>query len=247
MNEQNDRSLRDTGERMIPTGEGEVSYVFARHKFAYEQAKRYAQGCRVLDVGCGTGYGCKILSEVASSVVGIDYSAEAVAYCNANSTAPNVLFEHANATDIAFNREFDLALSFQVIEHHSNPPLFLKKIKQAVRPGGTILLTTPNAREPVRKGEENPFHENEMNYEQFKKLLSEHFSSFELLGIGYASPNKLRTLIQRSPLYRLGKYFNRKNPIKKLANATMNLTNFQVLHTDIAHDAIDLFAICKNE
>ena len=53
--------LDDTGERMIPTAEGETSFVFARHRFAYEQARTFVGGKSVLDIGCGTGYGCRIL------------------------------------------------------------------------------------------------------------------------------------------------------------------------------------------
>ncbi len=239
--------LDDTGERIIPTERGEVSYVFSRHKFAYEYARQYAQTKRVLDVGCGTGYGCKILSDVAQSVVGIDYNEEAIAFCQAHFSTFNITFTQIDAADLPFRKEFDLAVSFQVIEHMPNLHLFLKSLTGAVRTGGTILLTTPNVREPVPEDEANPFHANEMNFDQFYALLSQHFPSFTLIGIGYAASNKLRTFLQRSPLYRLGKYIHRKSPVKKLANSALHLTEFRVLNTDIARDAIDLLAICKNE
>lgn len=247
MKENKQISLQDTGERMIPAGKGEVSYVFARHTFAYEYARRYAQSKRVIDIGCGTGYGCKILSEVADAVVGTDYNAEAIEYCRANYSVPNASFLRLDAAKLPFDKAFDLAVSFQVIEHMPDLHLFIEHINRSVRKNGTILLTTPNARVPVTKARANPFHTNEMNFEQFLKLLSDHYASFELLGIGYASSNKLRTLLQRSPLYRLGKYINRKSPVKKLANAAMNLTDFTILRSNIASDAIDLFAICNNE
>ena len=43
--------------------------------------RRYAQGAeRILDAGCGTGYGSKFLSHNAGSVVGIDASVDAIDY-----------------------------------------------------------------------------------------------------------------------------------------------------------------------
>ncbi len=246
MSDNTSTPLRDTGERMIPTNDGELSYVFARHKFAYEVAREYAVSKRVLDIGCGTGYGCKILSGVALSVVGIDYSLEAIAFCNAKFPSPNVSFIHTDILNLRVQQEFDTAISFQVIEHMADLDLFLDKMKAAVQKGGAILITTPNVREPTSDADANPFHVNEMNYASFHELLSRHFPSFDLLGIGYASSNRLRTFVQRTPLYRLGKMFGRKSPIKKLANTTMNLTDFQVLKSDISRDAIDLFAVCTN-
>lgn len=81
MNDTSDVRLVDTGERMIPTHKGEVSVVFARHQFASNFAQRFASGKNVLDLGCGTGYGCKVLAGVANRVLGIDQDADAIAYC----------------------------------------------------------------------------------------------------------------------------------------------------------------------
>ena len=119
--------LEDTGERILPTEQGEISYVFSRHKFAYAYARQYARAKRVLDVGCGTGYGCKILSEVAQSVVGIDYNAEAISFCREHFSGSNISFMQTDAAKLSFREEFDLAVSFQVIEHMPDLQLFLKK------------------------------------------------------------------------------------------------------------------------
>ncbi len=239
--------LNDTGERMIPAGEGEVSYVFARHKFAYECVRPQVAGKRVLDIGCGTGYGCAILSETASFVQGIDYSAEAISYCNTHYASGAVAFRHLPVEEMTFHHEFDAAVSFQVIEHLADTNRFLSRVSDAVRPGGIIFLTTPNVRRPEQGTSDNPFHQNEMNYEQLRTFLSNHFSSFELLGIGYRSSSALRTFLQSTPFYRLGKYLNRGNPIKKIADSAMHLTSFSVLRANVARDAIDLFAICTND
>ncbi len=238
--------LRDTGERMIPAGEGEVSYVFARHRFVYTIVRPWVEGKRVLDIGCGTGYGSALLAETASFVQGIDYSPEAISYCAAHYVSPSLEFRCLRAEEMHYDREFDAAVSFQVIEHLSDADRFLDTISAAVRRGGMIYLTTPNLRAPEKDGSSNPFHQNEMNYDQMEKLLSAHFASFQLLGIGYKSPSRLRTFLQNTPFYRLGKFVNRRSPIKKIADSALRLTSFALLRTNVARDAIDLFAICNN-
>lgn len=55
------------------------SYVLhLMHTFAYLQAAKLADGKRVLDLGCNTGYGTKIISASVSCVVGVDVSKEAI-------------------------------------------------------------------------------------------------------------------------------------------------------------------------
>ena len=91
-------------------------------------------------------------------------------------------------------------------------------------PGGTIVLATPNVRSPRTGDAANPFHCSEMNYDELHALLGKHFASFQILGIGHARPNKLRALILKSPLYKLGKLLRRGSMVKKLANKTLDLT-----------------------
>ena len=242
-----EHQLDDTGERMIPTAEGELSFVFARHRFAYEHARTFVEGKSVLDVGCGTGYGCKILSATAASVVGIDSSMEAIEFCRNNFAAPNVQFVRMDASTLSLERQFDVAISFQVIEHLSDPGRFIDRIKRTVMPGGLILISTPNVRTPTKDSHTNPFHFSEMSCAQFQQLLETKFSSFELAGIGYAAPNRLRALVQSLPFYRLGRYIKRASALKKIAGTAMDMTSFRVIRTDVSPDAIDLLTICTNK
>ncbi len=232
---------------MIPAGEGEVSIVFARHKLTYEYALQFVEGKRVLDAGCGTGYGSNMLASRAHRVSAIDLSNEAIDYCHAHYAAPNLDFIQMDVTQLGFRRAFDVAVSFQVIEHLSDPGAILISLKQAVMPGGTILLATPNVRAPRTGDAANPFHCSEMSYEQLHALLGTHFSSFRILGIGHARPNALRAFIYKSPLYKLGKLLRRGSVVKKLANKTLDMTAFQVISDRVAEDAIDLIAECTND
>src|SRR6185295_3680369 len=79
-----------TGERVIP-GQVDVD-LLNEHMARYVFAARLARGKRVLDAGCGAGYGSAELSHAADKVVGIDCSAEAVAYAGENYRAGNLRF-----------------------------------------------------------------------------------------------------------------------------------------------------------
>lgn len=248
MSDQSDAELADTGERMIPTAEGEVSLVFSRHEYAYRYALQFVGEKDVLDVGCGTGYGCKILAAQARHVVGIDHDAGAIAYCRTHFDAPNLVFKQADVTSLKINSEFDVAVSFQVIEHVHDTDDFVRRMKQAVRPKGLILITTPNVKSSAPGGDVNPFHLSEMNYEQFTSLISRHFSDYRMLGVGYPSRNWLRSMIQKLPLYRkIGHLLKRGSSIKSVAAKALDATRFAVLEDGIAEEAIDLLAVCTNE
>jgi SAM-dependent methyltransferase len=83
-------TLADTGERMIPPSDKEISFVFARHRFAYQYVSQFVKDSAVVDIGCGTGYGCKLLSERARFVCGIDYDFSALSYCKSNFSGKNI-------------------------------------------------------------------------------------------------------------------------------------------------------------
>ena len=67
-----------TGERVIP---GEVDAdLWNEHVARYAFAARFARGRRVLDVGCGSGYGADVLAREAREVLGIDIADDAIDY-----------------------------------------------------------------------------------------------------------------------------------------------------------------------
>lgn len=236
--------LVDTGERIIPTSEGELSFVFTQHQFVYAYASQFVRGRSVLDIGCGTGYGCKMLSQSARFVCGIDYDIEAITYCKEHFSGPNIVYLGMKALQIGLRRFFDVAVSFQVIEHVSDIHRFLEQAKYVVKSGGMIFLSTPNVHKP-RDGKTSPFHQVEFNESEFRSLLSQHFSSCRLYGIGYASESKFRKVVQRLPLYHFGRFLGRKSILKKLANEVMKLNQYRVYESRI-EEAIDLLAVCEN-
>ena len=77
-----------TGERLIP-GQVDVD-LLNEHLARYAFAARLAHGKRVLDAGCGAGYGSAELASQADSVAGADLAAEAVDFACAHYRLPNL-------------------------------------------------------------------------------------------------------------------------------------------------------------
>src|SRR6516225_2643857 len=74
-----------TGERLIP-GEVDID-LLNEHMARYAFAARLVRGKRVLDAGCGAGYGSAALAEVAESVTAVDVAAVAVDFARAHYQA----------------------------------------------------------------------------------------------------------------------------------------------------------------
>jgi len=89
--------MKNTSERHIINSEFQNEaeyYIHLVHIATYEFASKYVKGKRVLDYGCGSGYGSYILSSLADNVTGVDISIEAVDFAKINYSANNLNFKH---------------------------------------------------------------------------------------------------------------------------------------------------------
>ncbi len=171
-----------TGERVIP---GEVDRdLWNEHAARYAFAVRMAGGRRVLDAGCGAGYGAAALASAAQGVLGIDIAPEAIAYARTHYPAGNLRFEQASCLQIpAPDAAFDLVAAFEIIEHLSDWRTFLAEVHRVLAPGGLFLVSTPNkiyyAEARAALGP-NPFHAHEFEYEEFRRELAAVFPKVAL-------------------------------------------------------------------
>jgi SAM-dependent methyltransferase len=164
-----------TGERVIP-GQVDID-LMNEHLARYAFAARLARGKRVLDAGCGTGYGSAELAKVAASVLGVDIAAEAVSFAREHYRLPHLVFEQASATALPHPHGcFDLVVAFEVIEHLEAWREFLIEVRRVLAPSGQFIVSTPNKlyySESRGVEGENPFHVHEFEFEEFRaELLS---------------------------------------------------------------------------
>ncbi|MFN2377121.1 MAG: class I SAM-dependent methyltransferase [Candidatus Binatia bacterium] len=171
-----------TGER--PGWGKDFDYDYARHVAAYRHAATLVAGRRVLDAGCGEGFGTATLASLAAEVVGVDYSADAVGECRrlwSGEERPNLRFEQVDLTLPGDFRElFDVVLCFQVLEHIRDSTPFLHALRERLAPGGRLLLTTPNR---LRSASENPYHVREYTAGELAAELAKVFGDVQLLGM----------------------------------------------------------------
>lgn len=172
-----------TGERLIP-GQVDID-LLNEHMARYTFAARLAAGKRVLDAGCGAGYGSAELARVAEVVIGVDVAAEAVEFARANYRLPNLSFATASCTELPYpDGAFDLVVAFEVIEHLENWRGFLHEARRVLAPAGQLTVSTPNKlyyTESRGAQGANPFHVHEFEFEEFHgelKSVFPHVSMF---------------------------------------------------------------------
>ena len=105
-----------TGER-LHEGNRLFGVDLARHRAAYVDACERARGLDVVELGCGAGYGAIELAAAARRLVAVDRIAP-----DPESRSPGLDFLRADLRGIPLSPErFDLVVSFQVIEHLTDP------------------------------------------------------------------------------------------------------------------------------
>lgn len=174
-------------------GENRVAPGFAWNELYIHSAKRYlfaseqVQGMRVLDLGCGTGYGAKILARQAQQVIAADVDAFPLRY--GEQTYPDARIQRVHIAPISDKQglpfetgSFDAVVSFEVIEHVPVEQMeaFFAEIARVLRPDGMVILSTPNKQ--VYINYPDPYHVSLMTLGEFRQLLESRFNSVQLFG-----------------------------------------------------------------
>jgi ubiquinone/menaquinone biosynthesis C-methylase UbiE len=164
-----------TGERVV-AGEVEDS-LWAEHMARYAFAATMAAGKRVLDIGCGTGYGTAELARLATEAVGSDVDVAAIAHAREHFKTAH--FVEAPALDLPFSdASFDVITSFELIEHLEDAAPLLEEVRRVLHPAGVFLVSTPNKpRYAEARGDAgpNPFHLHEFDYRDYCETLGRFF------------------------------------------------------------------------
>ena len=179
------KDVSNQGERYVPLMAPYNAAMHLGHMASYKHALRYTYGKKILDLGCGSGYGSHFLASFgAKHVVAADVDAIALDYARKNyflNRIRYVLLNRNNSLPFA-DQSFDFVFSSQVIEHLSDPVRFLQEIRRVLKTGAFCLVTTPN-KKLFTPDPHSEHHISEMDSSEYKKLGETIFFQVKMAGI----------------------------------------------------------------
>lgn len=118
----------------------------------------YLSGINILDVGCGAGILSEAIARVGGHVTGLDVSnnliTQAREHAKLSFTGPYPSYTVSTVEDHADQNQnfYDAVVASEVVEHVSNKETFVKSCISALKPGGSLIMTTPNRTWPMWLG-----------------------------------------------------------------------------------------------
>lgn len=154
-----------------------LGYFLSPQLDLYVYAARYVGGKkRILDAGCGTGFGTlQFTGADDNDVIGIDLDRGLVTF--ANSYIPGVRFYCDDILQFGGMGTFDTVLLIEVLEHIPDWKAALRNVAKILKPGGELIMSARNANADLRK---NDLHEREWSAQQVLDALKPFFANVEL-------------------------------------------------------------------
>jgi len=121
-----------------------------------EKEIKFDKSLKILDVGCGTGRHAIELTKRGYNVTGIDLSESQLKRAREKAKENNLVidFQHHDARNLPFNKEFDAAImicegGFSLMETDEMNFEILKNVTKALKPGAKFIFTTTNGFFPL--------------------------------------------------------------------------------------------------
>ena len=157
-----------------------------RYIFAKDIISDYfgRNGSKVLDLGCGNGYGTSILAEVTSRCLAVDINNEALQEGKKQYQSSEISYRNIdlnkpgnNIAKIWGEKNFEVVVSFEVLEHLVDPKRIVREIYNLIGEQGYFIVSVPNEKFESLDSNgnpKNPFHIQAFNLDRLKELMQEN-------------------------------------------------------------------------
>ena len=166
---------------------------YGRYLFACDEIRRRGEKklC-VADVGCANGYGSRLLSAVARTVVGYDINEDYLRIAQEKALSGQHFYCADFETPVKPpEMKFDFIASFEFLEHLSAPDHALRFMHESLCDDGTLICSVPNHLYEGRNEDgapSNPFHKRIYRQEEILTIFGQYGFQTDAV-YGQAFPN----------------------------------------------------------
>ena len=130
--------------KLNPVRLGFIRAAIDAHWGGDARALKPLLGKTALDVGCGAGLLSEPLARLGAQVTGVDAAPENIAAAQAHAAASGQDISYHAGEVGALKTKHDLVTALEVIEHVTDPALFIAQLAARLAGGGLMILSTPN-------------------------------------------------------------------------------------------------------
>lgn len=200
-----------------------LSDIQGQHLAKYKFALKFCRGKKILEIGCGSGYGSKYLVENGvRKITAYDIDPRAINFAVKNCYHKNISFAEGDAQNLKHNNTYEAVISFEVIEHLERPEKLIQLGKKSLTKNGIFILSTPNREYSTYDGDRpsNPYHVREFYPQELKKILLKYFDNVQLYGVVLSNKDMIKKeeSMHESLRWKFANFLTNKRIIRSILN-----------------------------